>query len=384
MMNKKTELEHYDYLIVGSGLWGATFAYLAKEKGKKCLVIEKRDTIGGNMYCENEEGINVHKYGPHIFHTDNKRVWDFVNQFCDFNNFILSPIAKYADKIYHLPFNMNTFYELFGVLTPEEAKKRIENECQLYKKLYPNADKKNNLRDKACLTVGMRAFTGIIDCYTEKQWGRNCADLPPDIISRLPVRYTFNNNYFNDRYQGIPIGGYSSLINSGLLAGIEVLTNTNFFEEREYWEGIADKIVYTGSIDEFFDYSLGVLEYRSLRWEKKVFDESNVQGTAVINYTDHIIPYTRSIEHKHFECLTEDKVNKNKKSVVTYEYPQEWTLGLERFYPINDKKNQDLYKKYQEKASKLKNVIFGGRLAEYKYYDMDDTIESVFKIEHTI
>lgn len=357
----------YDYLIVGSGLFGATFAYEASKRGKKCLVVDKRDHMGGNIYCEETEGINVHKYGAHIFHTSNKMIWDYVNQFAEFNNYINSPIANYNGEIYNLPFNMNTFNKLWGVVTPEEAKEIIEKQ-----KAEANIDVPNNLEEQAISLVGSDIYKKLIKEYTEKQWGRNARELPAFIIKRLPVRFTYDNNYFNDKYQGIPIGGYNTIINK-MLDGITVRLKTDFFEERESLEKEASKIVFTGMIDEFYDYKFGKLEYRSLRFDNEVLDMSNFQGNAVVNYTDSKTPFTRIIEHKHFEFGKQDK------TVVTREYPTEWEVGKEPYYPVNDDKNDLLFKKYKELSKYEEKVIFGGRLADYKYYDMHHVIAHALK-----
>jgi len=364
MMSKK----NYDYLIVGSGLYGAVFAHKAKQQNKKCLVIEKRSHGGGNIYCENMGGINVHKYGAHIFHTSNQKVWDFVCSIVAFNRYTNSPIANYKGKLYNLPFNMNTFYAIWGVTTPEEAKQKIETQRK-----EAGFSEPKNLEEQAISLVGKDIYEILIKGYTEKQWGRRCTDLPPFIIKRLPVRFTFDNNYFNDSYQGIPIGGYNKLI-EGLLDGIEVQCNTDFFENRTYFENIADKIVYTGKIDEFFDYRLGKLEYRTVRFETEILDTDNYQGNAVVNYTEKEIPFTRIIEHKHFEF------GQQPQTVISREYSSEWNEGSEPFYPVNDAKNNALYLQYKKLADTKENIIFGGRLAEYKYYDMDKTIESVFRL----
>lgn len=358
-------MKKYDYLIVGAGLYGSIFAYEMNKKGKKCLVIDKRNHTGGNIYCENIEGINVHKYGAHIFHTSNKEVWEYINQFCEFNNYINSPIANYKGEIYNLPFNMNTFNKLWGVVTPEEAKVKIEEQKKEFSITEPK-----NLEEQAISLIGKDIYEKLIKGYTEKQWGRKATELPAFIIKRLPVRFTYDNNYFNDRYQGIPIGGYTKIIEK-MLEEIEIKLNTNFFDNREYFENIAEKIAFTGMIDEFYNYKFGKLEYRSLRFETEILDEENYQGNAVVNYTEREIPYTRIIEHKHFEF------GKQEKTVITKEYPSEWREGDEPYYPVNDEKNNKLYKKYRELAEKEENVIFGGRLGEYKYYDMDKVIEKV-------
>lgn len=370
----------YDYLIVGSGLFGATFAYRARQAGKKCLVIDKRPHIGGNIYCEKIEGINVHKYGAHIFHTSNKEVWDFVNSIVEFNRYTNSPVANYQGKLYNLPFNMNTFYQMWGVVTPQQAKAKIEeqkvNAVEAMKKA--GIKEPRNLEEQAISLIGTDIYEALIKGYTEKQWGRKCTDLPAFIIKRLPVRFVYDNNYFNDKYQGIPIGGYNKLI-EGLLEGVEVKTNTDFFENRSYWESVAEKIVFTGKIDEFYDYQFGKLEYRTVRFEEEIHDCSNYQGNAVVNYTEKEIPYTRIIEHKHFEMFGTE-VEECPKTVISKEYSTEWKDGMEPYYPVNDEKNSTLYNQYKELANKEQNVIFGGRLAEYKYYDMAPIIEKVLKL----
>lgn len=348
----------YDYLIVGSGLFGSIFAYEMNKIGKNCLVIEKRDHIGGNIYTSKEENINVHKYGAHIFHTSDKEVWEYINQFTEFNNFINSPVAVYKDKMYNLPFNMNTFYQMWGTKTPAEALEKIEEQ-----KAEANITEPKNLEEQAISLVGLDIYTKLIKGYTEKQWGKDCTELPAFIIKRLPVRLTFDNNYFNDRYQGIPLDGYTTVIEQ-MLDGIEVKLNTDFFEDRENWENIADKIVFTGMIDQFYDYKFGRLEYRGLRFETETLDVENYQGNAVINYTEREIPYTRIIEHKHFEA------SESPKTIVTKEYPAQWNPGDEAYYPVNNDKNNEIYAKYEELASQEEKVIFGGRLGTYKYYDM--------------
>ena len=360
-------MKKYDYLIVGSGLFGAVFAHEATKKGKKCLVIEKRDHIGGNIYCENIEGITVHKYGAHIFHTSNKRVWDYVNELCEFNNFINSPVGKYKGEMYNLPFNMNTFSKMFGISTPEEAQKIIAEQRAEIK------GEPQNLEEQAISLVGREIYTKLIKGYTEKQWGRDCKDLPPFIIKRLPVRYTYDNNYFNDRYQGIPEGGYNVIIEK-LLDGIEVRLNTDFFSDKEGFLALVDKCLYTGTVDAFFDYKLGHLGYRSLKFETETLDCANYQGVAVVNYNEREIPFTRIIEHKHFEF------GKQPKTVITREYPADWYEGDEPYYPINDDKNMELYKKYRLLSKEIHHKVhFGGRLAEYKYYDMHQVIASALK-----
>ena len=358
----------YDYLIVGTGLYGAIFAHEATKRGKKCLVIDKRNHIGGNIYCEDVDGINVHKYGAHIFHTSNKEVWDYINQFAEFNNFVNSPVAVYKDELYNLPFNMNTFNKLWGVITPEQAKTKIQEQIDEL-----NIEEITNLEDQALSLVGTDVYEKLIKGYTEKQWGRDAKELPSFIIKRLPLRFTYDNNYFNDKYQGIPVGGYTKIIEK-LLDGIEVKLNTDFFKEYRDFEKIADKLVFTGMIDEYFDYKLGVLEYRSLRFEHEKKDCVNYQGSAVVNYTEKGIPYTRIIEHKHFEFGTQDS------TVITREYPKDWSKGDEPYYPINNERNNDLFEKYKELASNHENIIFGGRLGNYKYYDMDKVIESVLDV----
>lgn len=357
----------YDYLIIGSGLFGATFANLANKNGKKVLVIDKRNHIAGNVYTENIEGINVHKYGAHIFHTDYKDVWNYVNSFVEFNRYTNSSIARIGNEVYNMPFNMNSFSKIWDdVFTPEDALRHINEE----KKEIVGEPK--NLEEQAISLVGRTIYEKLIKGYTEKQWNRDCKDLPAFIIKRLPVRLIYDNNYFNDKYQGIPIGGYTLLVER-MLEGIEVKLNEDFFSNREYYESLADKIVYTGALDEYFNYSLGKLEYRSLRFDTKILDVSNYQGNAVVNYTGHEVDYTRVIEHKHFEYGNQDK------TVITYEYPVDYKEGMEKYYTVNDDKNNKLAEEYRELSKKENNVIFGGRLAEYKYYDMDDVIMSAFR-----
>ncbi len=370
-----------DYLIVGSGLYGAVFARLATDRGYKCLVIEKRSHIGGNVYCENIEGINVHKYGAHIFHTSNKRVWDFVNSFVEFNRFTNCPIANYQGELYNLPFNMHTFNKMWNITTPEEAIVKItqQKEEVIQKMHQAGRTEPQNLEEQALTLVGKDIYEKLIKGYTEKQWGRKCTELPPFIIRRLPVRFIYDNNYFNDAYQGIPIGGYNKLINK-LLEGIEIKTSTNFFDNRALWEKIAKKILFTGKIDEFYNYQYGKLEYRTVRFEHEIIDTPNYQGNAVMNYTEREVPYTRIIEHKHFEMFGEE-VYTNPKTVISREYSTEWTDGSEPFYPVNDTKNTTLYEKYKALAKKEKQIIFGGRLAEYKYYDMAPIIEQVLNMQ---
>ena len=356
---------NYDYLIVGAGLFGAIFAYEANKKGKKCLVIDKRNHIAGNIYTENVEGIQVHKYGAHIFHTSNKKVWEYVNQFAEFNRYTNSPVARYKDELYNMPFNMNTFNKIWGVFTPEEAKQKIEEE-----KKEANITEPKNLEEQAISLIGKSIYEKLVKGYTEKQWGKRATELPAFIIKRLPVRFVYDNNYFNDLYQGIPIGGYTQIVEK-MLDGIEVRLNEDFFDKREEYENIAEKIVFTGPIDQYYNFKFGNLEYRSLRFETEIKDMQNYKGNAVGNYTEYEIPYTRIIEHKHFEFDTESP-----KTVVTREYPDIWTPGKEPYYPINNDRNNELYKKYEELAKNDNKVIFGGRLGQYKYYDMDKVIES--------
>lgn len=369
----------YDYLIVGSGLFGATFAYLAKKQGKKCLVIDKRQHLGGNVYCENIEGINVHKYGAHIFHTSNKKVWDFVNSIVEFNRYTNSPVANYKGKLYNLPFNMNTFYQMWGVTTPEEAQAKIaEQKAEAIATL--GEKDPENLEEQALTLVGKDIFEKLIKEYTEKQWGRKCTELPAFIIKRLPVRLVYDNNYFNDKYQGIPIGGYNKLI-EGLFDGVECKTDVDFFksEYKEKWRDIADKLVYTGALDEYFDYKLGKLDWRTVSFKTRVEDTPNYQGNAVVNYTSHDEPYTRVIEHKHFEMFGQE-VYDCPKSVVSEEYSTEYKEGMEPYYPVNDERNNTLAEEYRQLAAQESNVIFGGRLGQYKYFDMAPIIEQVLKI----
>ena len=358
----------YHYLIVGAGLFGSTFAYEMSKRGFKCLVIDRRYHIGGNVYCENVNGINVHKYGAHIFHTSNKEIWNYVNSFCDFNNYVNSPIANYKGELYNLPFNMNTFTKLWDdVVTPEDAKNKIEEQR---KEL--NGKEPSNLEEQAISLVGRDIYEKLIKGYTEKQWGRACKDLPSFIIKRLPVRFTFNNNYFNDRYQGIPIGGYNVIIEK-MLEKCDVELGVDYLQNKRKYDKMADKVLYTGMIDEYFNYKYGHLDYRTLKFENEYLTIDNYQGNAVINYTSSDVPYTRIIEHKHFEF------NDCHGTVITKEYPSEWKEGLEAFYPVNDEKNMELFNKYKELANKEKNVIFGGRLGNYKYYDMDKVIEEALK-----
>ncbi len=375
-MNKKK----YDYLIVGSGLFGATFAYKARQSGKKCLMIDKRPHLGGNVYCEEIEGIHVHKYGAHIFHTSNKQVWDFVNSIVEFNRYTNSPVANYQGKLYNLPFNMNTFYQMWGVTTPKEAQEKIDQQkADTVRRLREmGVNEPRNLEEQALLLIGNDIYEKLIKGYTEKQWGRKCCDLPAFIIKRLPVRMVFDNNYFNDKYQGIPIGGYNKLID-GLLEGIETQVNTNFFDNREYWENMADTLVFTGKIDEYYNYRFGKLNYRTVRFEEEILDTPNYQGNAVVNYTEAEIPYTRIIEHKHFEMFG-NEVNLCPKTVISKEYSTEWKDDMEPYYPINDTHNNQLADQYRALAKQEQHVIFGGRLAEYKYYDMAPIIENVLKL----
>lgn len=357
-------VKKYDYLIVGSGLFGSVFAHEAKKRGYKCLVIDKRSHSGGNIHCEKKEGINVHKYGAHIFHTNDKEIWDYVNSFVEFNRYTNSPVAFYKDKLYNLPFNMNTFFQLWGVRTPDEARQKISDQIESL-----GIENPQNLEEQALSLVGVDIYEKLIKGYTEKQWGRAATELPAFIIKRLPVRFTFDNNYFSDRYQGIPIGGYNKLT-EGLLAGIEVRLDADYFDDREYFDSLASQTVFTGKIDQYYNYCFGKLEYRSLRFEHETLDTENYQGNAVINYSEGEIPYTRIIEHKHFEFGTQEK------TVITKEYPEEWTEEKEPYYPINDQKNTAIFKQYTALANREAGVIFGGRLAEYRYYDMHQIIGS--------
>ena len=388
-----TSMKEYDYLIVGSGLFGATFAHLAHKQGKTCLVIDKRPHLGGNIYCENIEGINVHKYGAHIFHTSNKEVWNFVNSIVEFNRYTNSPVANYKGKLYNLPFNMNTFYQMWGVTTPEEAQAKIdEQKAEAVAKMKADGvSEPRNLEEQAQVLIGKDIYERLIKGYTEKQWGRKCTDLPAFIIKRLPVRLVFDNNYFNDKYQGIPVGGYNKLID-GLLEGIDTLTSVDFFADniqklaenkeasqkagliKDCWQEIAEKLVFTGKIDQFYDYQFGKLNYRTVRFEQEIIDCPNYQGNAVVNYTEREVPYTRVIEHKHFEMFGAEVYN-CPKTVISKEYSTEWKDGMEPYYPVNDKENSELYAQYKNLADQEKDVIFGGRLAEYKYYDMAPIIE---------
>ena len=373
-------MQHYDYLIVGTGLFGAVFAYKAKQQGKKCLVIDRRPHLGGNIYCEKMEGINVHKYGAHIFHTSNKTVWEFVNSIVEFNRYTNSPVANYKGKLYNLPFNMNTFYQMWGVTTPAEATAKIEEQKAeaVARMKEQGVTEPRNLEEQAQLLIGKDIYEALIKGYTEKQWGRKCTELPAFIIKRLPVRLVFDNNYFNEKYQGIPIGGYNVLIER-LLEGVEIRLNCDFFANREELSAMADKIVFTGAIDEFYHYQFGKLEYRTVNFETEVLDMPNYQGNAVVNYTEKEVPYTRVIEHKHFEMFGAD-IEACPKTVISKEYSSEWTEGSEPYYPVNDEKNNSLYLKYKELADKETNVIFGGRLAEYKYYDMHHIVEKALEL----
>ena len=386
-------MKKYDYIIVGSGLFGATFAHLAHKQGKTCMVIDKRPHLGGNIYCENIEGINVHKYGAHIFHTSNKEVWDFVNAIVEFNRYTNSPVANYKGKLYNLPFNMNTFYQMWGVTTPEEAQAKIdEQKAEAVAKMKADGvSEPRNLGEQAQVLIGKDIYERLIKGYTEKQWGRKCTDLPAFIIKRLPVRLVFDNNYFNDKYQGIPVGGYNKLID-GLLEGIDTMTSVDFFADniqklaeyeessqkagliKDCWQEIAEKLVFTGKIDQFYDYQFGKLNYRTVRFEQEIIDCPNYQGNAVVNYTEQEVPYTRVIEHKHFEMFGVEVYN-CPKTVISKEYSTEWKDGMEPYYPVNDKENSELYAQYKNLADQEKDVIFGGRLAEYKYYDMAPIIE---------
>lgn len=357
----------YNYLIVGAGLFGSIFAHEATKKGKTCLVIDKRNHIGGNIYTEEVEGIQVHKYGAHIFHTSNKKVWDYINQFAEFNRYTNSPVAYYKGEIFNMPFNMNTFNKMWGVITPDQAKKKIAEQIAESGITDPQ-----NLEEQAISLVGNDIYEKLVKGYTQKQWGKLCTELPSFIIKRLPVRFTYDNNYFNDLYQGIPVGGYTQIILK-MLEGSDVRLNTDYFANREELDSLAEKTVFTGMIDEFYSHCFGTLEYRSLHFETQILDEENYQGNAVVNYTEFDVPYTRIIEHKHFEF------GEQKKTVITKEYPKQWENGAEPYYPINDNKNGNLYAKYKELAEKEDKVIFGGRLAEYKYYDMHNVIQQALE-----
>ncbi|SFA83484.1 UDP-galactopyranose mutase [Acetitomaculum ruminis DSM 5522] len=370
-------MKEYDYLIVGAGIFGAVFAYEAGLKGKKCLCIDKRDHIGGNIYTKNMEGINVHAYGAHIFHTSNKEIWDYVNTFAKFNRYTNSPIARYHDELYNMPFNMNTFHAMWGVITPKEAREKIEEQ-----KKESGIKEPKNLEEQAISLVGKDIYEKLVKGYTMKQWGRDPKELPSFIIKRLPVRYTYDNNYFNDKYQGIPEGGYTQIVEK-MLEKCEVRLNTDFFENKEYYMNLADKVLFTGMIDEFYDYCYGYLEYRTLRFETEVLDEENYQGNAVVNYTDYQTPYTRIIEHKHFEFMCQNE-NPLSKTVITREFPATWKPGDEPYYPMNDEKNNEIYQKYKALADKEENVIFGGRLGLYKYMDMHNVIEEALKLTEKV
>jgi len=359
-------MRQYDYVLVGSGLYNGVFAYQARQKGKKCLVVEKKDHIGGNIYCEEVEGIHVHRYGAHIFHTSNKKVWQFVNDLAEFNRYTNSPVANFNGEMYNMPFNMNTFSKMWNISTPAEAKAIIDEQKKSISR------EPANLEEQAISLVGTDIYEKLVKGYTEKQWGRDCKDLPAFIIKRLPVRFTYDNNYFNDLYQGIPIGGYNVIIDK-LFEGCDIVTGKDYLEHKDYYDGLGEKVVYTGTIDAYYGYQYGKLEYRSLKFENEIVDTDNYQGVAVVNYTDRKTPYTRVIEHKHFEFGTQPK------SVITREYPVTWSEGMEPYYPVNDEHNQELFLKYAALSEKEKKVIFGGRLGEYKYYDMDKVIESAMK-----
>lgn len=367
LQKERRKMKKYDYLIVGAGLYGAVMAYELGRKGRKCLVIDRREHIAGNIYCEDIEGIRVHKYGAHIFHTSDKRVWDYINQFAEFNNYINSPVAVYKDELYNLPFNMNTFSKMWGIRTPQEAEEIIEKQRK-----ETGITEPRNLEEQALYLGGRDIYEKLIKGYTEKQWGRKCTELPAFIIKRLPFRFVYDNNYFNDRYQGIPVGGYTPIIEK-MLKGADVHTGVDFFKLREEEPDLADKIIFTGQIDEYFGYKLGALEYRSVRFETEVLDCENYQGNAVVNYTDREVPYTRVIEHKHFEF------GKQEKTVISREYSSEWSVGMEPYYPVNDGKNNQLFREYKKLAEKEENVIFGGRLGDYKYYDMDKVIAAALE-----
>ena len=385
MERRKNQVMKYDYLIVGSGLFGATFAHLATKQGKRCLVIDKRNHAGGNIYCEEVDGINVHKYGAHIFHTSDKNVWDFVNGIVPFNRYTNCPVAQAPDgKLYNLPFNMNTFYQMWGVKTPAEAQAKLDEQRReaVERMRADGVTEPRNLEEQALTLIGRDIYEQLIKGYTEKQWGRKCTDLPSFIIRRLPVRLTFDNNYFNDLYQGIPIGGYNRLI-EGLLEGVDVELDADFFADRARWEGMAEKVVFTGKIDEYYGYRFGKLEYRTVRFETEALDCPNYQGNAVVNYTSASVPYTRVIEHKHFETFG-DAVYANPRTVISREYSTEWLDGMEPFYPVNDARNQAVYEQYKALADKETDVIFGGRLAEYRYYDMAPIIAQVLRIFDTV
>ncbi|MBP5359962.1 MAG: UDP-galactopyranose mutase [Bacteroidaceae bacterium] len=377
-------MREYDYLIVGAGLYGSVFAHRARMDGKRCLVIDKRSHLGGNVYCEEVEGINVHKYGAHIFHTSDKEVWDFVNAIVPFNRYTNSPVANYKGRIYNLPFNMNTFYQMWGTLTPAEAKAKVEEQRQEAVEAMRRAgvSEPRNLEEQALLLVGRDIYERLIKGYTEKQWGRPCSELPAFIIRRLPLRFVFDNNYFNDSYQGVPIGGYNRLID-GLLEGVETKTDCDFFLDRAHWTALAERIVFTGKVDEYFDYRLGRLEYRTVSFEQQTLNTPNYQGNAVVNYTEAEVPYTRIIEHKHFETFGQ-AVYDNPKTVISKEFSTEWAEGMEPYYPVNDERNNRLAEQYRDMAAHEDGVLFGGRLAEYKYYDMAPIVEKVLKSSYKL
>lgn len=377
-------MREYDYLIVGAGLYGSVFAHRARMAGKRCLVIDKRSHLGGNVYCEEVEGINVHKYGAHIFHTSDKEVWDFVNAIVPFNRYTNSPVANYKGRIYNLPFNMNTFYQMWGTLTPAEAKAKVEEQRQEAVEAMRRAgvSEPRNLEEQALLLVGRDIYERLIKGYTEKQWGRPCSELPAFIIRRLPLRFVFDNNYFNDSYQGVPIGGYNRLID-GLLEGVETRTDCDFFLDRAHWTALAERIVFTGKVDEYFDYRLGRLEYRTVSFEQQTLNTPNYQGNAVVNYTEAEVPYTRIIEHKHFETFGQ-AVYDNPKTVISKEFSTEWAEGMEPYYPVNDERNNRLAEQYRDMAAHEDGVLFGGRLAEYKYYDMAPIVEKVLKSSYKL
>jgi len=374
-------MKNYDYLIVGAGLLGATFAWRARQAGKRCLVIDRRTHVGGNAYCEQIEGINVHKYGAHVFHTNNDEVWRFVNSFANFNRYTNSPLAYYQGRLYNLPFNMNTFCQVWGVCTPAEAMRKLEGQREEARATLDaqGAGRPRNLEEQALLLVGRDIYERLVKGYTEKQWGRPCNELPPFIIRRLPVRMTFDNNYFDDRHQGIPEGGYNRLL-KGLLKGVEVRLGANYFDDRNYWDDLAEHMVFTGEIDHFYEHRFGRLQWRTMRFETELMTQPNYQGNAVVNYTGSDTPYTRIIEHKHFEAFGND-VYKNPATVVTREYPEEWRNDMEPYYPINDNRNQRIYEQYHDLARRQTRVAFAGRLAEYKYYDMAPTIERAFTLD---
>ncbi len=375
---EKRMKKNYDYLIVGAGLYGSVFAYEMTKAGKKCLVIDKRSHVGGNIYTKEVEGIQVHEYGAHIFHTSDKEIWNYVNTFAEFNRYTNSPVARYKDELYNLPFNMNTFHALWGVKTPEEAKARIEEQVREAKAAIRNPEEPANVEEQALLLGGKDIYEKLVKGYTEKQWGKRATELPAFIIRRLPFRFTYDNNYFNDKYQGIPTGGYTQMIEK-MLEGVEVRLSTDYFAKREAYDALADKLVFTGMIDEFYDYRFGELEYRSLRFETETLGVDNYQGNAVVNYTEYEVPFTRIIEHKHFEYGTQEK------TVITREYPAAWEKGDEPYYPINDERNNTLFAKYKELADKEETVIFGGRLGQYKYYDMHQVIaEALKKVDEEI